>query len=400
MMLSLAGPLAILLASSQVPDSRLEGRLNDRLVAEDDMARIELKPSDNRDLPDVGPDDRVFRVATPQFHPINARGGLSVAFVETRSGGWLYVDADVDGHLSASERMPYIPGDEYSSAPDAAVEIRLPARGDPVLPFRCRVVSEDWEGQKRHHLHFTASFRAEGYVDLGGRRTLVSLPFNSSLGVVNIRHGKIGIDADGDGGIDLRGVSGREFVFAKGEQVILRVGEDRYVSIDSANFAARSFVLKEHSAKEYTVIDVRMGSPLPDFSFTDFDGRPRTLSEFRGKYVLLDFWGSWCAPCVADLPHLKAAYDRFRDRRFEIVGIDYEYSATADAVRRLLDEKGVRWPNARPEGVKDLVEKRSRIGGFPTFILLDPDGVVIETRTSALGGAALIPTLERILPQR
>lgn len=400
MTLALVFAIGVLPGGSQAPDSALRGTLNERLVAEGGMATIELKPSQDRDLPGVAAGDRVFRVATPQFRPLNAREGLPVAFVETTSGGWLFVDADVDGRLTQAERRPYVPEDEYGGAPEVPVEIRLPAPGAPLLPFRCRVVSEEWEGQRRYHLHFTASFRAEGYVNLDGRRTLVSLPFDSSRGTVDIRRGKIGIDRDGDGTIDLRGISGPEFRFAKGERVILRVAEGRYVSVESANFAAKSFALRAHSVKEYTVIDVRVGAPLPDFAFEDFDGRRRKLSDFRGKYVLLDFWGTWCAPCVADLPVLKTAYDRFRDRGFEILGIDYEYTATADAVRKLLDEKGVRWPNATPESVKDLVEKQFRIWGFPTFILLDPAGTVIETRASALGGNALIPTLERILPAR
>jgi thiol-disulfide isomerase/thioredoxin len=396
----LVGTIGVLLVASQTPDVRLAGTLNDRLVAEEGLARIELKPATDRDLPGVGPADRVYRIATPQFRPMDARDGLPIAFVETTSGGWLFVDANVDGRLTEAERRSYVPGDEYSSAPEVTVEIALPAPGAPVLPFRCRLVSEEWEGQRRQHLHFTASFRAEGYASLGGRRTLVSLPFDSSRGIVDIRRGKIGIDADGDGRIDLQGIAGPEFMFAKGEQVILRVGRDRYLSIESADFAARSFVLKEHSVKEYTVIDVRIGSPLPDFAFTDFDGRIRKLSDFKGKYVLLDFWGSWCAPCVADLPLLNAAYERFRARGFEILGIDYEYGATSDAVRKLLAEKGVRWPNATPESVKDLVEKQFRIWGFPTFILIDPAGNVVETRSSALGGAGLVQTLDRMLPKR
>jgi thiol-disulfide isomerase/thioredoxin len=188
-------------------------------------------------------------------------------------------------------------------------------------------------------------------------------------------------------------------MFAKGDRVILRVG-DKYVSVESADFAARTFTLREHAAEEYTVIDVKPGATIPDFEFTDFNGRARRLSEFKGKYLLLDFWGSWCAPCLADIPHMKAAYERFRDRGFEILGIDYEYGATTDAVRALLNEKKVEWPNATPESVKDLVEKRFRIQGFPTLILLDPRGVVIETHPRALSGTALQSTLEKLLPRQ
>jgi hypothetical protein len=97
---------------------------------------------------------------------------------------------------------------------------------------------------------------------------------------------------------------------------------------------------------------------------------------------------------------MKAAYDRFRERGFEILGIDYEYKATTETVRALLNEKKVDWPNATPESVKDLVEKRFRIMGFPTLILLDRDGVVIEHRPPELSGKRLMSTLERLLTTR
>jgi thiol-disulfide isomerase/thioredoxin len=390
----------VLAALPALQTAEIAGKLSDRLVAEDLMARIELKPSSARDLPGLADDDRVFRATTPQFRPAGAPEGLSIALVETKDATFLYVDTNVDGRLTASERTSYAAEEDQRSARDVSLAITLAAPGAPALPFRCRVTTEDFEGARRYYAHFTASFRAEGHASVGGRQVLMSLPFDSSRGIIDVRRGKIGIDANGDGRVDLHGLSGPEVMFAKGDRVILRVG-DKYVSVESADFVARSFTLREHAAEEYTVIDAKPGASIPDFEFKDFNGRARRLSEFRGKYLLLDFWGSWCAPCLADLPHMKAAYERFRHRGFEILGIDYEYSATTDAVRVLLNEKGVEWPNATPESVKDLVEKRFRIQGFPTLILLDPDGVVVETRPPMLSGTALMSTLEKILqPQQ
>ncbi|HMJ26634.1 MAG TPA: protein-disulfide reductase DsbD domain-containing protein, partial [Pyrinomonadaceae bacterium] len=66
------------------------------------------------------------------------------------------------------------------------------------------------------------------------------------------------------------------------------------------------------------------GAMVPDFSFTDFTGKTRHFSEYRGRYVLLDFWASWCSPCLADIPHLKETHLKYRDRGFEILGMDSE----------------------------------------------------------------------------
>src|SRR5436305_22763 len=69
---------------------------------------------------------------------------------------------------------------------------------------------------------------------------------------------------------------------------------------------------------------VTTGSVVPDFNFTDFAGKSRRFSEFRGRVVLLDFWASWCSPCLADIPQLRAAYQKYHASGFEIIGMDSE----------------------------------------------------------------------------
>ncbi len=146
-------------------------------------------------------------------------------------------------------------------------------------------------------------------------------------------------------------------------------------------------------------IDTSPGAEIPDFRFVDFNGNSRSLSEFRGKYLLLDFWGSWCPPCRAEVPYAKDAYARFQSRGFEILGMDYERSATVDQVRAYLQQNAVAWTFARPDSVRSLIVDRFKISGFPTMYLLDPDGRVMPVRESALRGKALAVTLERILPR-
>ena len=379
-------------ALAQAPAPVLITGTLERVVAENTWAVIELRPSTDRDLPGVTVADRVFRVNTPMFRPPGAPDGLPIAFVETETAAFLFVDANLDGRLTESERRPY---QADRSADDVLFPLTPAVAGVPPLPFRCRVVKQGQGADARRDVVFTAAFRAEGSIEIGGQRTLVSLPYNIRTGRVDLR-GRLAIDMNGDGRLDPHLLGNREMTWLDGERVIIRV-RDRYVSLESGDFATRSFAFREHAASEYRLIEFHQGAVLPDFEFVDFDGRARTLSEFKGKHVLLDFWGSWCSPCLAQVPQLKAVHERFRDRGFEILGIDYEYSAGTEMVRPLLKEKAIPWPNATPESVKDLVKNRFRINGFPTLILVGPDRAVVDPHVSL---EALPGTLERLLDKR
>src|SRR5438309_2131955 len=80
-------------------------------------------------------------------------------------------------------------------------------------------------------------------------------------------------------------------------------------SIDATRGQAAA---RERPAADNTPIDWSVGAVIPDFAFTDFNGQPRHLSEFRGKFLLLEFWGTWCKPCVAEIPNLKVAYEKYK----------------------------------------------------------------------------------------
>ena len=118
--------------------------------------------------------------------------------------------------------------------------------------------------------------RAEGYADIGGRRTLVSLPFDARTGRAHGRIGRIGVDVNGDGTIDFSAVTTSEVMWTDGKPPLFRVA-GQVVSVESVDSAARTFLLRVHPPEAYKYIELRAGDEMPAFAFTDFEGRARKL---------------------------------------------------------------------------------------------------------------------------
>lgn len=130
-----------------------------------------------------------------------------------------------------------------------------------------------------------------------------------------------------------------------------------------------------------------VGAVVPDFEFVAFDGKRHSLAEFRGRVVVLDFWASWCSPCLADIPELKSVYQKFHPQGFEIIGlnseaigqkdVDAEFRKSGEArAREIVGTRGVNWPQS-VNATSLPVALRFGVESLPAKFLVDREGRLV-----------------------
>ena len=121
---------------------------------------------------------------------------------------------------------------------------------------------------------------------------------------------------------------------------------------------------------------VGVGAAAPQFEFTDLNGSKVSLQSFRGRWVLLDFWASWCPPCAEEIPAMKAIFAEFQaDRSFAMLGISLDYER--EALLETLNKQDMKWPQYMDgKGWDNKISRLYRVTVLPTTYLIDPEGVI------------------------
>ncbi|GAA0528719.1 TlpA disulfide reductase family protein [Chitinophaga japonensis] len=172
-----------------------------------------------------------------------------------------------------------------------------------------------------------------------------------------------------------------------------RFPDNSLVSSLSARISEMEQQAGAGSGDEANMTAVKVGDTAPDFTLPDPSGKMVKLSSFRGKYVLVDFWASWCKPCRMENPNVVKAYQQYKDKNFTILGVSLDKKK--EAWVQAIQADGLTWNHVSDLKFWDsAVVPLYGINAIPTNFLLDPQGKIIAAN---LRGNALEQKLQEVV---
>ena len=164
----------------------------------------------------------------------------------------------------------------------------------------------------------------------------------------------------------------------------------------SACAASMQTKASENLNKLSPLLTVAIHPVAPNFTLQSLDGEEISLDQYKGKYLLINFWATWCGPCLSEMDNLHETYEKFRQSNFEIISLSFDQ--TPDVVRNFRRERWqMPWLHAFIEsGFNAPISRVFEVTGIPKPILVDPNGKIIALGAD-LRGRNLERTLSNVL---
>jgi peroxiredoxin len=137
-----------------------------------------------------------------------------------------------------------------------------------------------------------------------------------------------------------------------------------------------------------------VGKILPEVTGTDVDGKPLKLSDYRGKVTVLYFWGTWCPPCRAMIPHEKEMAKKFKDKPFALLGVSSD--ANVGTLKKFLAAEEMTWKHFNDGGRSGPIHQQFGVRYWPNIYVLDAKGVI---RHKDIRGKELEDAVEELLKE-
>ncbi len=295
------------------------------------------------------------------------------------SGAYLYADTDQTGVLQEAAWEGVLPDGRFL----ATLLFRIPCEQGEPTPYRLLLI---WEPYYPTVLIYCRGAYYGGSIALGeATYRLAVLDEDTDGRYDDLESGILLIDVDQDNALLTTVDSHEQYRLDESFNIDGTVYRVVTVTADGSQIEIEQ---SDEWVEEKPVLEV--GHPAPVFTAADTGGHEVTLHSFRGQTVVLDFWASWCAPCIMELSTMKAIAERFRNSDVAVLGINLDRSQTAFEQARISYE--IDYPQIY-DGEDRAIASLYRIAGIPMPYVIDPDGTI---QAKGLHGTKLVELIESL----
>jgi len=290
---------------------------------------------------------------------------------DPRAGRYqVYVDANADGDLTDDGDGRWMEIKPTYLRTEAVVQVSY-AAGDRVVRVGYPLTFYRFKDRLPDHLLYYRNAYRIGTIALADTTHLIAVFDEDADGRFDdLDFVMLVIDVDGDGKLNGSLDSAELYEAAKPFNVggttyqvqqISAMGDEIVLAIADTTVAPKPYLAPGH--------------PAPDFTMTGLDGQTIRLSDFRGKVVLLDFWATWCNPCIVELPNVLRTYKEYKDQGFAIIGLSLDESR--QQLSEFVRQRNIAWPQLFDgKGWKMRIAQLYRVSAIPATFLLDRSGTI------------------------